>query len=92
MRMAKAGDMALVVGLTAHASGLPLLNGEVLRVLTDPYWDESPFWIGGKALVNRCEYGARNPIIMTARLIPIPPDSESRTLFAAEPADGAVRA
>lgn len=86
-RTAKAGDMALVVGCRRDEWIRTNPNGLVVKVLTDPKPAKGPVFPIG-VLVSRIDipdYLGKEPGgIRTACLIPLPPDSEARTLFASE--------
>lgn len=80
--------MALVVG-SPYSKVNP--NGKILLVMSDPFNSEvsSSRGILPSQLVNRLNHpswnGASTCLIPTRCLIPIPPDSESKLLFADEP-------
>lgn len=93
MRMAKKNDMALVVGYFDWQTINP--NGLIVLVLSDPEINDGRYFPLGM-MVNQIDlpsvFDGIRAWIPTRCLIPLDPPSDSATLFAAEPADGAVRA
>lgn len=81
-------DLALVVGLKKSNTGLPLPNGLIVKVMTDPAL--TMFYDGATELANECEYRGFLCNFATRCLIRIPPPSESQTLFADEPVERGV--
>lgn len=82
-QIAKKGDMALVVGVTKSTNGIKG-NGEIVNVISDPFLHK--FKTDGKTeLGNEDVFNSSIEIIATRCLIPIPPDSEFKRLFADEP-------
>lgn len=88
MRMAKKGDMALIVRLcdTDKKYGFKYV-GTICEVISDQYVYDQRYRVNDIIL-----HDGREEMIRASCLIPLDPPSDSATLFAAEPADGAVRA